>query len=150
MAFGLHLMAHLHHGDRDGGASRNSRTLSAYVSHGEMGSMLKHAHMCAIEPFNSIGVGGISTGDFKMLLIRSPEGRCSRLLPIPLQQIALDQFNAFTALREETGRQEHSEPKTETRDATDSGEQRAGSIDALGQEPSCFLLLIDTGLNTIE
>ena len=85
-----------------------------------------------------------------MLLTLSPEGRWSRLLPIPLQQIALDQFYAFTALREETGRQEHVEPKTETRDATDSGEQPSGSIEALGPEPSCLLLPTDTGLNTIE
>ena len=67
-----------------------------------------------------------------------------------MQQIALDQFNAFTALCEETRRQKQSEPKTETRDATDSGEQPTGSIEALGQEPRCRLLLIDIGLNTIE
>ena len=56
-----------------------------------------------------------------MLLILSSEGRWSRLLPMPLQQIALHRFNALTALRDETCGQEQLEPKTETWDATDSG-----------------------------
>ena len=42
---------------------------------------------------------------------------------MPLQQIALDQFNALTALREGTSGQEQLERKTEARDATDSGLQ---------------------------
>ena len=67
--------------------------------------------------------GGISTGNFKMLLTLSSEGRWSRLLPMPLQQIALDQFNALTALREGTNGQEQLEPETDARDATDSGVQ---------------------------
>ena len=58
-----------------------------------------------------------------MLLILRSEGRWSRLLPMPLQQIALDQFNAHTALREGTNGQEQLEPKTAARDATDSGVQ---------------------------
>lgn len=69
-----------------------------------------------------------------MLLTLRSEGRWNRLLPMPLQQIALDQFNAFTALREGTNRQEQPEPKTETRDATDSGEQPTGSTEAPRQE----------------
>ena len=63
-----------------------------------------------------------------MLLILSSEGRWSRLLQLLLQQIALEQLNALTALREGTGEQEQLEPKTETRDATDSGVQPTGSI----------------------
>ena len=47
-----------------------------------------------------------------MLLTLSSEGRWSRVLPMPLQQIALDQFNALTALREETNGQEQLDPKT--------------------------------------
>ena len=94
--------------------------------------------------------GGISTGNFKMLLILSSEGRWSRLLPMPLQQIALDQFNAFTALRERTGGHEQLKPRTETRDATHSGVQPTGSIETHRHELSCLLLLTDTELNTIE
>ena len=94
--------------------------------------------------------GGISTCNFKLLLILSCDGRWSRLLPMPLQQIALDQFNAFTALREETSGQEQLEPKTEARDATDSGVQPARSIETVRQEPSCLLLPTDTEFNTIE
>ena len=65
---------------------------------------------------------GASAGDIKILLTLSFDGRWSRLLPTPLQQIVLDQSHALMALREETGTQEHLEPKTEAGEATDPGE----------------------------
>ena len=64
-----------------------------------------------------------SAGDIKMLLPLSPDGRWNPLLPIPLQHIVLDQFHAFTALREETGIQEQYEPKSEAGEATELEEQ---------------------------
>ena len=85
-----------------------------------------------------------------MLLILSSEGRWNDVLQMPLQQIALDQFNALTALREGTNGQEQLAPKTETRDATDSGVLLTRSTETFRQEPSCLHLPIDTELNTIE
>ena len=93
---------------------------------------------------------GASAGDIKMLLPLSPDGRWNRLLPIPLQQIVLDKFHAFTALREETGMQEQSEPKSEAGEATELEEQYNATLEALGAVTSGLPLLSDPGLDTIE
>ena len=69
---------------------------------------------------------------------------------MPLQQLALAQSNALTALREGTCGRQQVAPITETRDAADFGVQPADSIETVRQEPSCPLLQIDSELNTIE
>ena len=85
-----------------------------------------------------------------MLLSLSPDGRWNRILPIPLQQIVQDQFHAFTALREETGIQEQSEPKSEAGEATELEDQYNATLEALGAVTSGPPLLPDPGLETIE
>ena len=94
--------------------------------------------------------GSISTGNLKLLLTLSAEGRWNRLLQMPLQQIALAQSNALTALHEGTGGRQQLVPITVTRDAADFGVQPTGSIETVRQEPSCLLLQIESELNTIE
>ena len=69
---------------------------------------------------------------------------------MPLQQIALAQSNALTALREGTCGQQQLAPTTETRDTADVEGQRTGSIETVRHELNCLLLQFDSELNTIE
>ena len=57
--------------------------------------------------------GGVSTGHFKLLRVLNPEGRWSRLLPVPLQEVVLSQAGVVAALREDLASQELSEAGTE-------------------------------------
>ena len=57
--------------------------------------------------------GGVSTGNFKLLRVLSPEGRWGRLIPVPLQEVMLSQVGVAAALREDLASQALSEAGTE-------------------------------------
>ena len=63
--------------------------------------------------FDFYWTGGVSTGNFKLLRVLSPEGRWSRPLPVPLQEVVLSQAGVVAALREDLASQELSEAGTE-------------------------------------
>ena len=112
LVFGLHLMAKPHPGDRAGGEYRRNQKVSLFVSPGETESNRKYAHM-RHRVFDFHWGGGVSTDHFKLLRVLNPEGRWSRLLPVPLQEVVLSQAGVVAALREDLASQELFEAGTE-------------------------------------
>ena len=95
--------------------------------------------------------GSASSGEFKLLVPRSPNGLWSQVLPDPLRHVDFAQCYSSTAGHGVTSRHEVSEVATDAHEQTAApSEEPIGWTQVQGYELSCFHSLNDTTPLTVE